>query len=741
MAKLEPSRRTSSRLFGRLLTGLVGAALVGLLALSTTLSLADHLIVGQSNDGASTGAPANGYLRGAVPPISWSEGRPGPSAVALTFDRSLDADETPKLLDVLATHDTRGTFFVTGSDALEHRDLVRRMVDEGHEIGLHSFNHPHMSELSPDHVLRQYELNQRVIVGVAGVKPKLARPPFSGQMQQLSEAELVAAGIAQEQADLTMVFTDIGPQDLVARTAEEMAAAALPTDGRSAIISFDGDGATLTAAQVARALDLLIPQLEAEGYLLLPASAYGGVEPYGSIGLVERVVDVVIAGSARLIFTIQSLLTGAAWIITPLLLLWWAAMAWFARRGSSRSIATAGDPSFAPAVSLVAPTHNNEVGIIESLESMAAQDYPNLVEVVVVDDGSTDETLERASAVAGVRLLSKPHGGRTSALLAGIGAATHGYCVVVDGDTRFEPSTVRQLVQPLSDPSIGVVVSQPEVANRSTNLITEVQAIDASVRSLTMARSQLNDASTCRPGAIAAFRVDALRDVPGTRGSTVAEATDLSLAVGSAGWHTAYVQQSPVRVVAPTGLGDLWRQRVRWAYGELQVMWRHRSRGASTVLGNHYRQRALAFTAVQLALLPLSLVVDLFAVVTLMMVGFHPLMAAVALTLALQGLVTWQAVHRLDGEAPRWSSLVLHLLFTRYVAPLAALKAAGLALAGRRRYWTRPGRTVADRPDARTRRTSQQSQPPDHVNGGSPPPLVAAESGSEPEPVGVATDC
>ena len=99
--------------------------------------------------------------------------------LVLTFDDGPDPEWTPKVLDVLKKHHAHGVFFVTGTMASRYPDLVERMVDEGHEVGLHTFNHPDLSYQSKSRIDWELSQNQLALAGAAGIRTSLFRPPYS----------------------------------------------------------------------------------------------------------------------------------------------------------------------------------------------------------------------------------------------------------------------------------------------------------------------------------------------------------------------------------------------------------------------------------------------------------------------------------------------------------------------------------------------------------------------------------
>ncbi|TDQ34231.1 polysaccharide deacetylase family protein [Aureibacillus halotolerans] len=98
--------------------------------------------------------------------------------IALTFDDGPDPRYTPHLLDILKEAGVHATFFVIGSNAQEHPDLIKRMVSEGHTVGNHTFSHPNISRLSYDQLINEMEATDNIIFQLTGQKPLFMRPPF-----------------------------------------------------------------------------------------------------------------------------------------------------------------------------------------------------------------------------------------------------------------------------------------------------------------------------------------------------------------------------------------------------------------------------------------------------------------------------------------------------------------------------------------------------------------------------------
>src|SRR5437763_7137601 len=98
--------------------------------------------------------------------------------IAMTFDDGPSATLTPKLLELLAAHHIKGTFFVIGENVAEHPEIVARAAREGHEIGNHSWSHPNFAKMSDQRVREQLWRTDSAIQNATGTRPTLMRPPY-----------------------------------------------------------------------------------------------------------------------------------------------------------------------------------------------------------------------------------------------------------------------------------------------------------------------------------------------------------------------------------------------------------------------------------------------------------------------------------------------------------------------------------------------------------------------------------
>ncbi len=264
-------------------------------------------------------------------------------------------------------------------------------------------------------------------------------------------------------------------------------------------------------------------------------------------------------------------------------------------------------------VSIIVPAYNESAGIEAAVRSLLASDHP--VEIIVVDDGSTDGTADLVESLGlPVRVIRRQNAGKPAALNTGLATASYELVVMVDGDTVLEPTTVRTIVQPFADPGVGAVSGNAKVVNRR-GLLGRWQHIEYVV-GFNLDR-RLFDLAECMPtvpGAIGAFRRPALLDLGGVSEVTLAEDTDLTMALCRAGWRVVYEEHARAWTEAPASLNALWRQRYRWCYGTLQAMWKHRGALVQHGTAGKLGRRGLLYLLLFQVLMPLlAPVVDIFA--------------------------------------------------------------------------------------------------------------------------------
>ncbi len=502
-------------------------------------------------------------------------------AVALTFDDGPDPVWTPRILDTLRAHEAKATFFIIGENAEVHPELVRRELREGHEIGNHTFTHPNLALVSAR--ATRYELNatERLIEAITNRRTALFRPPYFGDAEPTTPDELVPIAIAQDLGYITVGLRD-DPGDWAEPGVETIVRRSLDQLGRgNVILLHDGGG---NRYQTVRALGPLIDSLRARGLSLTTVTDLAGISrdqampPLPRNAAVRRFMELTsfsIAGWIELGMHAVFLVAMVLGFARLLGILGLAIRHRMARRYARRTM----DASYRPTVTVVVPAYNEEQVVCRTVESLLAQQYPAL-EIVVVDDGSTDGTFAALTAAfrghPQVRVFRKANGGKASALNFGVERSTGEIIVALDADTLFATGTIASLVARLADPRVGAVAGNAKVGNR-INLITRWQAIEyVTSQNIDRRAFALLNCITVVPGAVGAWRRELILQGGGFSADTLAEDQDLTLALLRRGWRVAYADDAIAFTEAPDTLRTLARQRFRWSFGTLQCAWKHR---------------------------------------------------------------------------------------------------------------------------------------------------------------------
>jgi len=516
--------------------------------------------------GTAQGAPGGGSPVAGQSPLLMAQGdrlvggaRPAPGEIALTFDDGPSPAWTPRIAAVLHALRVPATFFVIGGQVVRYPDIVADLHRQGFDLGNHTFTHAQLSSVSDWTGRAQIALTESALAGAAGVRTRVLRPPYSSTPEGVTASDQRAYARAAG-PDYLVALSSRDSEDWNRPGVSTIVANATPPGHSGAIVLMhDGGG---NRSETLAALPVLVSRLRARGYrfvtlshmLGLPAHGLESPAPGGA-----RLRGELFVAALWLARWIVAFLTAVVLAVGVLVALRMLAVAFLARRQVRRTRGQTADPTFTPGVSIVVPACNEAVVIARGVSSLAASDYPEL-ETIVVDDGSTDGTadvLERLG-LPGVRVVRQANAGKAAALNTGIAAAAHDIVVTVDADTVFEPDTVRRLVQPFRDERVGAVSGNTKVGNRR-GLLGRWQHIEYVVGfNLDRRMYETLQCMPTVPGAIGAFRREALRAVGGVSGATLAEDTDLTMAIGHAGWHVVYAQDARAWTEAPATLGALW---------------------------------------------------------------------------------------------------------------------------------------------------------------------------------------
>jgi len=348
--------------------------------------------------------------------------------------------------------------------------------------------------------------------------------------------------------------------------------------GGNVILLHDGGG---NRAQTVKALGPIIDSLRAHGDTVVPLSQLAGISEQEAIpGLPPR--SAVTRGIELATF---SFVSGLEWtlywlffiavVVGAIRLVVIIILATYQRYHSRKPT-----PDYTPSVTIIVPAYNEERVIVSTVRSLLNQEYRGELNILIVDDGSPDETFNVAQREFGddprVVVLRKENGGKASALNFGIARARGEIIVCLDADTQFTPTTVERLVAPMSDQKVGAVAGNAKVGNRH-NIVTRWQALEyVTSQNLERRAFAVLNAITIVPGAVGAWRKSYVQAVGGFSDDTLAEDQDLTWALGEEGVRVTYADDAIAYTEAPDTLSTLIRQRFRWSFGTLQSVWKHK---------------------------------------------------------------------------------------------------------------------------------------------------------------------
>ena len=351
----------------------------------------------------------------------------------------------------------------------------------------------------------------------------------------------------------------------------------------SIILLHDGGGDR--SATIA-ALPVLIDALRAHGYTIVPVSTLMGkttaqVMPRLTWRQYIRALPDSIAFSGLAFFgkfIVFVFFIGDVLMSARLLLIGVLAIIDRLRRPHREA-----SPGCVPKVAVLIPGYNEEKVIVRTIRSVLNSDYPNL-HIIVIDDGSTDRTVEVARtayaaeiAAGRVQILTKPNGGKAEALNFALAHLTEEIYVGIDADTVIAHDAISKLIPHFEDPTIGAVAGNAKVGNR-VNLWTRWQALEY-ITSQNFERRALDlfNVVTVVPGAIGAWRTAPVKAAGGYPVNTVAEDADLTMNLLEQKYKVVYEDRALAFTEAPIDADGLMRQRFRWSFGTLQAVWKHRS--------------------------------------------------------------------------------------------------------------------------------------------------------------------
>ncbi|HTM46324.1 MAG TPA: glycosyltransferase [Polyangiaceae bacterium] len=617
-----------------------------------------------------------------------------PKQVALTFDDGPDARNTGALLDVLHDLHVPAAFFVVGDQALREPELVEREAAEGHLVGNHSFSHPHMETLTPREATAELSATQRLIEGLTNHRTPIFRAPYIASVDPEASDDLAALRIAL-QNDYLFIGADVDPDDWDAHDTGDLVKRVVDgvASGRGQIVVMhDGGG---DRSRTVAAVRLIVPQLRARGYEFVALDQLLNLKRSELEGPVPPRDRLLSEGDALMAFvrgwgwTVMAVLFFFCTVLSILRILFLGALT----LKNLKVRAPDPPPGWQPLVTVLVPAFNEGKIIATTLRSLLASEYKNL-EIVVIDDGSSDDTAQVVAAMAAefpsIRLLQQKNGGKSAAANNGLAHASGDIVVAVDADTLVLPEAIPRMVAHFVTPQVTAVCGNVEVGNVN-GVFTAFQAIEyvTSQNFDRRAFSALNCISVV-PGALGAWRRQAVLDAGGYSEETLTEDADLTLTILRRGGHVVYEPEAYGRTEAPESLGALLRQRFRWTYGTYQCLWKHREAFFKGTLGWIGLPNMVVFQVIFPLLSPIG---DIMMVLSVWRGDWHAFLAGYLAFLAMDICGSLLAF-TLDRKPLRFLPLLLIQRFSyRQIMYYVCFKAMVAAVRGARHGWRKLERT------------------------------------------------
>ena len=510
--------------------------------------------------------------------------------VILTFDDGPDPAYTPQILDILKKEKVPATFFIVGLQAENNIPLLQRIYSEGHEIGNHTFTHPNIATVSLERASTELESTRLLIEAVTGRSTVLFRAPYNADAEPTTEAELKPITLSKEQNYYT-VGESIDPNDwekgakadsIYARTIKQYEA----NPEKGIILLHDAGGNRQATVE---ALPRIIHYFKRKGIQFTTVA--------NLLGKTKN--DLMPKAHERFLSVDNFIFDFAYWFGHFIVATFWVAiilgflrillmfvMAFIKKYKDYKHPPTYNiqNSNPFPKVSIIVPAYNEEINAVKTIDNLLLQDYPNF-DIVFIDDGSKDKTYQMILDAFGknpkVSINTKPNGGKASALNYGINLTQNDYVVCIDADTQLKTNALTHLmkcftIETKNNQEIGAVAGNVKVGNENT-LLTKWQSIEyTTAQNFDRRAFDLINGITVVPGAIGAFKKEAIAKSGGFTTDTLAEDCDLTIRILRNGYKVVNCIEAIAITEAPETMNEFMKQRFRWSYGVMQAFFKNK---------------------------------------------------------------------------------------------------------------------------------------------------------------------
>jgi cellulose synthase/poly-beta-1,6-N-acetylglucosamine synthase-like glycosyltransferase/peptidoglycan/xylan/chitin deacetylase (PgdA/CDA1 family) len=527
------------------------------------------------------------YLQLPFPYVIRKYGKAADSTVILTFDDGPDPKYTPEILDILKAEHVPASFFMVGQNMESNIPLVRRIYNEGYEIGNHTFTHPNLADVTRERAKLEMNATRRLMEILTGHSTVMFRPPFNADAEPQDLQEIIPVEESRKENYIT-IGESVDPQDWDVTGQLNPPINADSIFNRivryqslgSVILLHDAGG---NRSQTVKALPMIIHYFKNKHYHFGTIAQLLGKSRDDLMPPVTNPKEKLLNNASFLvadsIFFVEHFIYGLFFVgifLSIGRMIFMGVLATIqnnkAKRLQLKSKAT-------PLVSVIVPAYNENVNAVNTVANLLKSDYPDF-EIIFVNDGSKDNTFELVrDAFSGnpkVKVFDKPNGGKASALNLGIEKANGRFVVCIDADTQLKANAISKLMESFIDDDTGAVAGNVKVGN-PINMLTQWQSIEyITAQNFDRKAFDILNCITVVPGAIGAFRKEAIEDAGGFTTDTLAEDCDLTIRILRSGYTVRTNSEAIAMTEAPEKMDQFLRQRFRWSFGVMQTFYKHR---------------------------------------------------------------------------------------------------------------------------------------------------------------------
>lgn len=223
-----------------------------------------------------------------------------------------------------------------------------------------------------------------------------------------------------------------------------------------------------------------------------------------------------------------------------------------------------------PSVSIIIPAYNEEEHITETIKAVKNLSYPpELFEIIVIDDGSTDETAEKAKR-EGLRVITKENAGKASALNLGVKRARGEIIGCIDADSYPEKDALLKMVPYFKDPQVAAVTSSILVRDPK-NFLQRLQEMEYILIAWGRKLMDYLNSVYVTPGPLSLYRTDVIKKIGGFDGRVLTEDIEIAWRLQRERYKIRMALPAKVYTKVPESFGSWWNQRLRWDIGGIQT--------------------------------------------------------------------------------------------------------------------------------------------------------------------------